>query len=247
MTRTNKVVEDLVYKFIEIGLPLMASELERQYQKPSFMSTDPLTLIGNLLEPEYSDKVSKRLNNRLRAAHLINSPQRIDECQDSAEREYLPHGITDRLKDLDFIDKGMNVCILGASDSGKTYLAKALGIQSCDRYKVHYHHCGDLLEELAALKSHDYQKYSKKLKCLIRTDLLILDDFLLHTVSDEEEVKILFAMLEGRQEGQKSTIVCSQRDPKSWKSMIMNDEVSTNAVLKRVTKHYTIAINTKEQ
>ena len=103
------------------------------------------------------------------------------------------------------------------------------------------------MEEMAAVKSSDYQKYSKKLKKLIRTDLLILDDFLLHTVSDEEEVKILFALLEGRQEGQKSTIVCSQRDPKSWKSMIMNDEVSTNAVLKRVAKHYTIAINTKEQ
>ena len=52
MTRRNKVVEELAYKFIEIGLPLMASELERQYQKPHFMSTDPLTLIGNLLEPE---------------------------------------------------------------------------------------------------------------------------------------------------------------------------------------------------
>ena len=29
---------------------------------------------------------------------------------------------------MDFIPKGFNVCILGASDSGKTYLAKAIGL-----------------------------------------------------------------------------------------------------------------------
>ena len=76
-------------------------------------------------------------------------------------------------------------------------------------------------------------------------DLIILDDFLLHTVNDEDEVKILFTILEGRTEAMKSTIICSQRDPRSWKSMIMNDEVSTNAIMKRVTKHYTVAINYK--
>ena len=51
--------------------------------------------------------------------------------------------------------------------------------------------------------------------------------------------------LEKRCEAQKSTIVCSQREPKSWASMILNDEVSANAITKRATKHYTVVINTK--
>lgn len=46
-------------------------------------------------------------------------------------------------------------------------------------------------------------------------------------------------------EQRKSTIVCSQRDPASWKAMILNDEVSANSIMKRVTKHYTIKINTR--
>ena len=45
----------------------------------------------------------------------------------------------------------------------------------------------------------------------------------------------------------KSTIICSQRDPKSWQAMIMNDEISSNALLKRATKHYVIVIRPKEQ
>ena len=82
-------------------------------------------------------------------------------------------------------------------------------------------------------------------KFLERLDLLILDDFLLHTITGEREVKVLFMILEKRCETQKSTIVCSQREPKSWASMILNDEVSANAITKRATKHYTVVINTK--
>lgn len=82
-------------------------------------------------------------------------------------------------------------------------------------------------------------------KFLERLDLLILDDFLLHTITGEREVKVLFMILEKRCEAQKSTIVCSQREPKSWASMILNDEVSANAITKRATKHYTVVINTK--
>ena len=42
-----------------------------------------------------------------------------------------------------------------------------------------------------------------------------------------------------------STFICSQRDPKSWSAMILNDEVSANAILKRATKHFTVLIRPK--
>ena len=75
-----------------------------------------------------------------------------------------------------------------------------------------------------------------------KVDLLILDDFLLHTITDEREIKVLFEVMEKRSELSKCTIVCSQREPNSWASMILNDEVSANAILKRATKHYTVVI-----
>ena len=75
--------------------------------------------------------------------------------------------------------------------------------------------------------------------------LLILDDFLLNTITDEREVKILLEIMEKRIELSRSTIICSQREPESWKSMIMNDEVSSNAIMKRATKHYIVMIQLK--
>lgn len=96
-----------------------------------------------------------------------------------------------------------------------------------------------------ALKEQDYDKYARKMKKYLKWELIILDDFLLHTITDEREIKILFELLEKRNEQRKSTIVCSQRDPDNWKAMILNDEVSANSIMKRATKHYTIKINTR--
>jgi DNA replication protein DnaC len=237
----NTVVSELN----DMGLPGMSSTLDEMFRSPDFIHLDPLMAIARLVEPEYQKKINTRIQSRLRAAHLRGCPQELSSCVDSADREYLPRGITGTLSSLDFVASGMNLCILGPSDSGKSYLAKALGIVACNDYKVEYHHCEVLLEQLVALKTTDYMKYQKRLKRICGASLLILDDFLLHTLSDEREVKILFEILEQRCEINLSTIICSQRDPSSWTAMIMNDAVSANAILKRATRHYTVMIKPK--
>ena len=234
----NKLVADLN----DMGLPGMSATLDEMYRSPNFVNLDPLMAIANLVEPEYEKKINKRIQSRLRAAHLRGCPQELSSCVDSPDREYLPRGITETLSSLDFVSSGMNLCILGPSDSGKSYLAKAIGIVACNDYRVEYHHCEVLLEQLVALKTTDYKKYQRRLKKICGAGLLILDDFLLHTLSDEREVKILFEILEQRCEINLSTIICSQREPASWSAMIMNDEVSANAILKRATRHYTVMI-----
>ena len=243
MLTGNTLLNTLVDELNELGLPNMAAELDKLYAAPGFLEMDRLTLISELISPEYKDKISKRINNRLRSAKLIGCPAELEYCKDSREREYLPSGIPQLLATLDFIPKGFNICILGASDTGKTYLAKAIGIKACTDYRVGYFHCEELLESLSSLKQKDYSKYARKISGLLKQDLVILDDFLLHTLEDETEIKILFALLEGRSERQKSTIICSQRAPENWRPMIMNDEISANSIVKRVTKHYTVMIN----
>ena len=117
-------------------------------------------------------------------------------------------------------------------------------LELCKLIRLQYHTCEDLLSDLAELKKSNYEKYTRKIKHLTRLDLLILDDFLLHTIDDEGELKVLHSILDKRVDC-KSTIVCSQRSPQGWASMMLNDEVSSNAITKRVTKHYTVLINPK--
>ena len=241
----NEKVAPLIDALNELGMPMMAATLDGLYRSKNFLEMDHLSLLTAMIEPEYSAHTTKKLNNRLKRAGLISFPGQISDCVDSGEREYFPTGITESLEEMSFIRDGMNICILGPSDSGKSYLAKSLGIEACHDYRVAYHHCESLLEELVSLKGRDYGKYQRKIKFLVKLDLLILDDFLLHTISDEREIKVLHELLEVRSELSRSVIVCSQREPKSWTSMMLNDEVSSNAILKRVTKHYTVVINPK--
>ena len=241
----NEKVAPLIDALNELGMPMMAATLDGLYRSKNFLEMDHLSLLTAMIEPEYSAHTTKKLNNRLKRAGLISFPGQISDCMDSGEREYFPTGITESLGEMSFIRDGMNICILGPSDSGKSYLAKSLGIEACHDYRVAYHHCESLLEELVSLKGRDYGKYQRKIKFLVKLDLLILDDFLLHTISDEREIKVLHELLEVRSELSRSVIVCSQREPKSWTSMMLNDEVSSNAILKRMTKHYTVVINPK--
>lgn len=242
MITGNKMVGEIASELIEISLPNMATALQTIYHSDDYNKMDHLSFLNAILTPEYDAKMEKRLSNRLDNANLKGCPQDISKCVNSSDREYRPDGITDTLRSLDFIDMGLNVCILGPSDSGKSYLAKALAIHACTRFSVEYHHCEALLEKMQAMKTASYNKFQKRMTQLTKRGLLVLDDFLLHTISEEGEVKILFELLERRLELHNSTIICSQREPKSWTSMIYNDEVAANALMKRVTKHYTVVI-----
>ena len=219
MLTGKKLFNTLLTELNEMGLPGMSATLDEMYRSPKFQELDPLTAIAQLVEPEYQKKMNKRIQSRLRIAHLKGCPQELTNCFDSAERIYLPAGITETLAALDFVDAGLNICILGPSDSGKSYLAKAIGIAACNSYRVQYHHCEPLLEELVALKVTDYTKYQKRMKKLCSAALLM----------KRAEIPL-------------STVVCSQREPNSWKAMILNDEVSANSLMKRATKHYTVVI-----
>ena len=231
----NEVLSELDY----MGLSAMATELSRLYHAREFLQMDRLTLLRQIIGAEFEVKSGKKFANRLKKARLDGSPCDLRRCVNSRDREYLPEGITTALGSLDFVEKGLNVCILGPSDSGKAILQRLWP----SSYRVCYTHCSAFAEEMVAMKGRDFEKYQRKLRYYTNLDLMVLDDFLLHTITDESEIKVLFQLLEKRNEHSRSTIFCSQREPRSWVSMMLNDEVSANAILKRATKHYTVVIN----
>lgn len=246
MNNGETTLLDLEAQMQDIGLAFMAKKLDEIYRSPNYLGMDKLDLVSEILAPEYQDRTTKRLNNRLKNARLIGTPCDISKCVESTARQYTPAGAPKLLSSLKFIEDGLNLCILGASDSGKTYLAKALGTVACEKYRVSYNRCDEFLTALVDLKQSDYPKYERKIRKVLNFHLLIIDDFLLNTVTDERQVKVLLEVLEKRIELSRSTIVCSQREPDKWQAMIMNDAVSADAINKRVTKHYTIMIKHKE-
>lgn len=246
MRKPIQPLDTIIDELDELGCKKMAIELEEQFNSPDFLTVDRIELIRRIVEPEYTDRINRRYATRLQLGHLRGCPEELGQCVDNAERTYLPEGTIKHLSTMQFIENGMNVCILGASNSGKTYLAKALGLQACNKYRVEYFCTEELVDTLMMLQKADKKKFTSRKKHLCSIDLLILDDFLLHSFSSEDEIKVIHEILNKRQEVHKSTIVCSQRMPNDWKAQVMDDVIAADAIMKRATKHYTVMISTNE-
>lgn len=106
MTTASSLLQELEFQMMDIGLPLMALKLDELYWSAEFPKMDRLDLISTLLEPEYRDKISKRINNRLRNAKLIGMPCDIGLCKDSEARKYEPPESPNILSTLRFIEDG---------------------------------------------------------------------------------------------------------------------------------------------
>ncbi len=237
MNDATKIYEAIVDRLNAMKLSQMALEFDKVFSSPDFLTTDRLEIIYSIVSAEYERSASAKYSRRLRKCRLIGSPEDISKCADSPDRRYSPTGIVQQLSSFAFIKKGYNLLILGASGAGKSYLAKALAITACAEFRGEYQHCSELAESLSELRRNDYAAYEKRRKGLAKLDFLVIDDFLISPLSDDE-ANVLFSILERRCESMKSTIICSQRDPKGWGDMLSDDQVMTDAITKRVTKNY---------
>ena len=74
------LINELVDELNELKLSTMAATLDDLYHKPGFLEMDRLTLIAELIGPQFQEKVSTTLKNRLTAAHLKGSPEELSDC-----------------------------------------------------------------------------------------------------------------------------------------------------------------------
>ncbi len=86
LDRINELVDELN----ELKLGCMAASLDSLYHSKSFDELDAVSLLEQVIGPEYQNKTSQRFQNRLKRAHLSGGPQSLDKCKDSVERVCLP-------------------------------------------------------------------------------------------------------------------------------------------------------------
>jgi DNA replication protein DnaC len=129
------------------------------------------------------------------------------------------HGLqSSMVRDLaqcDFVRARRNVILAGKVGTGKTYLAKTLGVEALKRgFKVYFFNTSALLEILFSKRS---SFHFGKLYAKIRdVDLLILDD-LAYLPYSPEKVEYLFSLIVDRYELRAgSTIVTSNTDVTEW-------------------------------
>jgi DNA replication protein DnaC len=194
---------------------------------------------GLVVDAEWSTRKSNRLTRLIRAAGYVFPDACVEDIEYYADRD-LDKALITRLSTCNYVRERHNVIILGATGSGKTYLANALGMTASRAfYTVKYARLPDLLGELAIARAEG--KYRNVMKTYKQVSLLILDEWLLYPLKDAES-RDLLEIAEARYK-KGSTIFCSQFNVGGWHEKI-GDATMADAVCDRIVHDsYTIVIN----
>lgn len=130
--------------------------------------------LAMLIDQEWENRQNNKIKNLVKNARF-RYPATIRDIDYTANRN-LDKNMFQRLAMLDFIARHENVIITGATGTGKSYLAQALGHQACMMLiKTLYFNTAQLMDHLKLARLEG--SYTKTLLAIEKADLLILDDF----------------------------------------------------------------------
>ena len=187
--------------------------------------------------PEFLELI---LNDEIQRREATNVATRLKnasvDLEQTFERFDWDAAITvdrDRLKDLlslEFVGRKENVLICGPVGVGKTFIANALAHSACRRgHKVIVLRASTMFKRL--LQSRADNSHGRELVKLISPELLIIDDFGLQRLTDEQANDFYEVVVE--RYGRASTVITSNRDVQEWMALF-DDPIMANSALDRL-------------
>lgn len=216
-----KLTEDIEKKLSFMGLDSMSRKLDEMERDPGCTSLSKEQFLRELVDYSHAEYFNTMLERSLRLSRLRGKGGDIENLYTHDGRVYSSDAIVEQVKTLEFIKDGRNVCVFGASDSGKTYFLNTIGVEACKNgFRVLAVDFIFLMDELEMLRNNDTKKYYKRLSYYTRMPLLIIDDFLSDSTGNPK-TSMLFQLIKARQERQCSTMIGCQYSPDEWPDLMV--------------------------
>lgn len=226
---TNQSTMD---KLIEMHMTPMADTFRIQRKDPSMKEVPFEDRFGMIVDAEYTARKNNRLKRLIRNADF-EQPEASVAAIDYGHNRKINRTLVERLASCEYITEYRNIFITGATGCGKTYLACAFGMEACKRYyTVRYVRVPDLLLDLQAARTGG--RFREALKKYINPTLLILDEWLLMKVTEQDSQSLLELIHKRRKHA--STIFCSQYRESEWYAKLGGkDNPLTDAIMDRIS------------
>jgi DNA replication protein DnaC len=222
------MTQETLEKIKKLKLSGMARAYQTSLENNILSKLSADELITMLVEAEWDDRLNRNIERRLRNAKFRyqSSIENIDyEADRNLDRNQMM-----RFAECTYIGKQENILITGSTGIGKSHVATALGHQACTLgYKVYYANMAKLFSKLKMGKADG--SYMREISRIERQDLLILDDFGLVPI-DNQNRSALMEIIEDRHK-KASMIITSQLPVNCWHEVI-GEKTIADAILDRI-------------
>jgi len=209
----------------------MAKALEERDHQPDREGLSLDELVALLIEREAEERADTAFAARLKRARLRQ--QACLEDLDTRPGRGLDRARVRELARCRWIRDHRPVVIVGATGTGKTWLACALGHQAArEGYGVQYTRLTRLLDELATARLDG--KLARELRRLARLDLLIIDDWGMTELTAAQRHDLM-EVIDDRHD-RRATLLASQIPIDHWHRVI-GDATYADAILDRLVHH----------
>ena len=236
------LTENTITKMQEMHLTVMAKSFREQLSDANMNSLSFEDRVGLLVDREWSSRKNNHLKRLIKNAGFSDPEACIENIEYLSDRNLDKSQIA-RLATCNYITEHHNVILLGATGSGKTYLACALGMAAARNFlSVKYIRLPELLVELSIARNNG--TFPRAIQQFKKPALLIIDEWLLYPLK-ETDARDLLEIVETRYK-KASTVFCSQFDIPGWRDKI-GDPIMADAICDRIVHDsYTILIDCKE-
>ncbi len=206
----------------------MAEELDLRLMEAGQNQLGYSEFLSMLLADELEKRNHRRFKRLIHQAGLIQD--QTLESFDFTFNPSIPAALIRELATGRFLEKGSNIFFIGPTGAGKTHLAKAIAHAVCRKYlSVRFFTFQQFFELLSASDLNN--QLSKFMKQLIKTDLIIIDDFAFKKLNDRQSE--YFYTLVNERYVVKSMILTSNRALVDWNG-IFPDPLIANTILDRL-------------
>lgn len=224
-------------KIVTLRMTGMLSTFESRLKTASTEKWSYSTFLDMLLTDELDRRNHAQLTRRLSKSHL--SPDKTLESFDFTFNPKVPAALIRELAICKFIPEASNIFLVGPSGTGKSHLAHALGHEACRRgHDVLFYRCHQLFDWIRSGDGDGSHK--RRMDHAIKAPLLILDDFGLQTLKEEQQ-EDLYEVICQRYE-KKPLIITSNRDMSEWTGIFNNSLIATAALDRLVHRGIEISL-----